>query len=68
MFCNSTYSEHDANSKIEDVEYPNFWSNKKQFSLRIGHKIVVQAKNIVNEADRIQDIVEQKSILYLRWI
>jgi LysR family hydrogen peroxide-inducible transcriptional activator len=26
----------------------------------IGHKIVKQAKNIVNEADRIQDIVEQQ--------
>jgi LysR family hydrogen peroxide-inducible transcriptional activator len=29
----------------------------------IGQKIVNQAKNIVNEAGRIQDIVEQQKVL-----
>jgi LysR family hydrogen peroxide-inducible transcriptional activator len=67
MFCNSTYSEHDANSKIEDeLSIQIFDRTKNKSAYDIGHKIVVQAKNIVNEADRIQDIVEQKSILYLR--
>ncbi|MEO8254002.1 MAG: LysR substrate-binding domain-containing protein, partial [Flavobacterium sp.] len=38
-----------------------FDRTKKPIQLTdIGHKIVSQAKNIVNEADRIQDIVEQQ--------
>ena len=38
-----------------------FDRSKKPIQLtEIGHKIVNQAKNIVNEADRIQDIVDQQ--------
>jgi|TARA_R110002126_G_scaffold17817_3_gene68947 LysR family hydrogen peroxide-inducible transcriptional activator len=48
--------------KIEDeLSIQIFDRTKKPIQLTdIGHKIVVQAKNIVNEADRIQDIVEQQ--------
>lgn len=48
--------------KIEDeLSIQIFDRTKKPIQLTdIGHKIVLQAKNIVNEADRIQDIVEQQ--------
>jgi LysR family hydrogen peroxide-inducible transcriptional activator len=48
--------------KIEDeLSIQIFDRTKKPIQLTdIGHKIVKQAKNIVNEADRIQDIVEQQ--------
>ena len=48
--------------KIEDeLSILIFDRTKKPVQLtEIGHKIVNQAKNIVNEADRIQDIVEQQ--------
>jgi LysR family hydrogen peroxide-inducible transcriptional activator len=35
----------------------------KPIQYDMGHKIVKQAKNIVNEADRIQDIVEQQGFI-----
>jgi len=48
--------------KIEDeLSILIFDRSKKPIQLTdIGQKIVTQAKNIVNEADRIQDIVEQQ--------
>ena len=48
--------------KIEDeLSIQIFDRTKKPIQLTdIGQKIVTQAKNIVNEADRIQDIVEQQ--------
>ena len=48
--------------KIEDeLSILIFDRSKKPIQLTdIGQKIVSQAKNIVNEADRIQDIVEQQ--------
>jgi LysR family hydrogen peroxide-inducible transcriptional activator len=48
--------------KIEDeLSILIFDRTKKPIQLtEIGQKIVTQAKNIVNEADRIQDIVEQQ--------
>jgi LysR family hydrogen peroxide-inducible transcriptional activator len=48
--------------KIEDeLSVLIFDRTKKPIQLTdIGQKIVTQAKNIVNEADRIQDIVEQQ--------
>ena len=48
--------------KIEDeLSILIFDRTKKPVQLTdIGQKIVTQAKNIVNEADRIQDIVEQQ--------
>jgi len=48
--------------KIEDeLSIQIFDRSKKPIQLTdIGQKIVNQAKNIVNEADRIQDIVEQQ--------
>ncbi|PVX44695.1 LysR family hydrogen peroxide-inducible transcriptional activator [Flavobacterium sp. 103] len=48
--------------KIEDeLSIQIFDRTKKPIQLTdIGQKIVNQAKNIVNEADRIQDIVEQQ--------
>jgi LysR family hydrogen peroxide-inducible transcriptional activator len=48
--------------KIEDeLSVLIFDRTKKPIQLTgIGQKIVAQAKNIVNEADRIQDIVEQQ--------
>ncbi|MGQ7947078.1 LysR substrate-binding domain-containing protein [Flavobacterium sp. WC2509] len=48
--------------KIEDeLNIQIFDRTKKPIQLTdIGQKIVNQAKNIVNEADRIQDIVEQQ--------
>ena len=48
--------------KIEDeLSIQIFDRTKKPIQLTdIGQKIVSQAKNIVNEADRIQDIVEQQ--------
>jgi LysR family hydrogen peroxide-inducible transcriptional activator len=48
--------------KIEDeLSIQIFDRTKKPIQLTdIGQKIVLQAKNIVNEADRIQDIVEQQ--------
>lgn len=48
--------------KIEDeLSILIFDRSKKPIQLtEIGQKIVNQAKNIVNEADRIQDIVEQQ--------
>lgn len=48
--------------KIEDeLNIQIFDRTKKPIQLTdIGQKIVTQAKNIVNEADRIQDIVEQQ--------
>jgi LysR family hydrogen peroxide-inducible transcriptional activator len=45
----------------EELSIQIFDRTKKPIQLTdIGHKIVIQAKNIVNEADRIQDIVEQQ--------
>ncbi len=45
----------------EELSIQIFDRSKKPIQLtEIGHKIVNQAKNIVNEADRMQDIVEQQ--------
>jgi LysR family hydrogen peroxide-inducible transcriptional activator len=45
----------------EELSILIFDRSKKPIQLTdIGEKIVTQAKNIVNEADRIQDIVEQQ--------
>lgn len=45
----------------EELNIQIFDRTKKPIQLtEIGQKIVSQAKNIVNEADRIQDIVEQQ--------
>ncbi|WP_418262302.1 LysR substrate-binding domain-containing protein [Flavobacterium faecale] len=45
----------------EELNITIFDRTKKPIQLTdIGQKIVLQAKNIVNEADRIQDIVEQQ--------
>jgi LysR family hydrogen peroxide-inducible transcriptional activator len=45
----------------EELNIQIFDRSKKPIQLTdIGQKIVNQAKNIVNEADRIQDIVEQQ--------
>ena len=45
----------------EELNIQIFDRSKKPIQLtEIGHKIVNQAKNIVNEADRMQDIVEQQ--------
>jgi LysR family transcriptional regulator, hydrogen peroxide-inducible genes activator len=45
----------------EELQIQIFDRTKKPIQLTdIGQKIVNQAKNIVNEADRIQDIVEQQ--------
>ena len=45
----------------EELNIQIFDRTKKPIQLTdIGQKIVTQAKNIVNEADRIQDIVEQQ--------
>src|SRR5690606_20479083 len=45
----------------EELDIKIFDRNKKTIQLtEIEKKIVKQAKNIVNEADRIQDIVEQQ--------
>ena len=45
----------------EELDIQIFDRSKKPIQLtEIGHKIVNQAKNIVNEADRIQDIVHQQ--------
>lgn len=45
----------------EELNIQIFDRSKKPIQLTdIGHKIVNQAKNIVNEADRMQDIVEQQ--------
>ncbi len=45
----------------EELGIKIFDRNKKPIQLtEVGKKIVEQAKNIVNEADRIQDIVEQQ--------
>lgn len=48
--------------KLEDqLDIQIFDRSKKPIELTdIGNKIVSQAKNIVNEADRIQDIVDQQ--------
>ena len=45
----------------EELEIKLFDRSKKPIQLTdIGHKIVNQAKNIVNEANRIDDIVQQE--------
>jgi LysR family hydrogen peroxide-inducible transcriptional activator len=45
----------------EELNIQIFDRTKKPIQLtEIGQKIVTQAKSIVNEADRIQDIVEQQ--------
>lgn len=45
----------------EELEVKIFDRNKKPIQLtEVGKKIVQQAKSIVNEADRIKDIVEQQ--------
>lgn len=45
----------------EELKIIIFDRSKKPIQLtEIGHKIVNQAKNIVNEADRMKDIVEQQ--------
>ncbi|WP_431242463.1 LysR family transcriptional regulator [Flavobacterium sp. P21] len=61
VFRNTTYFKH-ADSKIEEeLNILIFDRSKKPIQLTdIGQKIVSQAKNIVNEADRIKDIVEQQ--------
>lgn len=48
--------------KLEDqLDIQIFDRSKKPIELtEVGKKIVLQAKNIVNEADRIQDIVDQQ--------
>ena len=48
--------------KVEDeLNIQIFDRSKKPIQLtEIGEKIVLQAKNIVNEADRMKDIVEQQ--------
>ena len=48
--------------KLEDqLDIQIFDRSKKPIELtEVGRKIVSQAKNIVNEADRIQDIVDQQ--------
>lgn len=48
--------------KLEDqLDVRIFDRSKKPIELtEVGRKIVTQAKNIVNEADRIQDIVDQQ--------
>jgi len=48
--------------KLEDqLDIRIFDRSKKPIELtEVGRKIVTQAKNIVNEADRIQDIVDQQ--------
>lgn len=48
--------------KLEDqLDVQIFDRNKKPIELtEIGKKIVIQAKNIVNEANRIKDIVDQQ--------
>src|SRR6476620_1838244 len=44
----------------EELDIIIFDRSKKPIQLtEIGQKIVAQAKNIVNEADRMQDIVDQ---------
>lgn len=45
----------------EELDVKIFDRNKKPIELtEVGKKIVAQAKNIVNESDRIKDIVEQE--------
>jgi LysR family transcriptional regulator, hydrogen peroxide-inducible genes activator len=45
----------------EELEVQIFDRSKKPIQLtEIGHKIVNQAKNIVNESERIQDIIDQQ--------
>lgn len=45
----------------EELEVVIFDRTKKPITLtNVGEKIIIQAKNIVNEADRIQDIVDQE--------
>ena len=45
----------------EELDITIFDRSKKPIQLtEVGQKIVEQAKNIVNEADRIQDIVDQQ--------
>lgn len=45
----------------EELDIVIFDRSKKPIQLtEVGQKIVAQAKNIVNEADRIQDIVDQQ--------
>jgi len=45
----------------EELDIKIFDRNKKPIQLtEVGRKIVVQAKNIVNESDRIKDIVDQQ--------
>lgn len=48
--------------KLEDeLDIQIFDRTKKPIELTsVGHKIVSQAKNIVNEADRMQDVVDQE--------
>jgi LysR family hydrogen peroxide-inducible transcriptional activator len=48
--------------KLEDeLDITIFDRGKKPIELtEVGRKIVIQARNIVNEADRIQDIVDQQ--------
>ena len=48
--------------KLEDeLDVKIFDRNKKPIQLtEVGKKIVIQAKNIVNESDRIKDIVDQQ--------
>ncbi len=45
----------------EQLDVQIFDRSKKPIELtEVGHKIVAQAKHVVNEADRIQDIVDQQ--------
>jgi len=48
--------------KLEDeLDVKIFDRNKKPIQLtEVGKKIVLQAKNIVNESDRLKDIVDQQ--------
>ena len=45
----------------EELDVKIFDRNKKPIQLtEVGKQIVIQAKNIVNESDRIKDIVDQQ--------
>jgi len=61
MFCNSTYLEYANSKNEEELNIQIFDRTKKPIQLTdICLKIVTQAKNIVNEAYRIEDIVGQQ--------
>jgi LysR family hydrogen peroxide-inducible transcriptional activator len=60
MLCNSTHIEHANSKNRRRTKVLIFDRTKKPIQLTdIGQKST-QAKNIVNEADRIQDILNNK--------